>query len=430
MVPGFCRDCLLPVPESTSDERCPRCGSPRLLRHPELEMLTLAHLDCDAFYAAVEKRDNPALKDKPVIVGGGRRGVAMTACYVARRFGVRSAMPMFRALALCPEAVVVSPDMRKYAEVSRQIREILQSATPLVEPASLDEAYLDLAGTEAVHHRPPAITLADLARRIEREIGVTASIGLSYNKLLAKLASEMDKPRGFGVIGRAEAVAYLAARPARAIPGVGEKLAARLAADGIVTVGDLQRLGAEGMARRFGAMGRRLAALAHGHDERSVVADRPAKSISAENTFDHDLSRLPELEAELWSLCELVARRLKRHALAGRTVVLKLKTAQFRILTRHHTLAKPTQLAEAIYKAAQPLLAREVGQRRFRLIGVGATALEAADAADTPDLFAAAAKHDVALERAMDKVREKFGDSAIRKGRSLVARPRWARAEE
>src|SRR3990167_575943 len=186
---GFCRDCFSPVPEGA--ERCPACRRPRLLFHPELHALSVAHMDCDAFYAAVEKRDNPELQDKPLIVGGGQRGVVSTCCYIARIRGVRSAMPMFKALAACPDAVVVKPDMRKYAAVARDVRTLMRDLTPLVEPVSIDEAFLDLSGTERLHHASPAVSMGRLAKRIEEEIGITVSVGLSHNKFLAKMASDL-----------------------------------------------------------------------------------------------------------------------------------------------------------------------------------------------------------------------------------------------
>jgi DNA polymerase-4 len=418
---GLCRDCLFWLSDAEPMPRCPSCGGTRVITHPELGELTLAHIDCDAFYASVEKRDNPELSDRPVIVGGRKRGVAMTACYVARRYGVHSAMPMFKALALCPQAVVIRPDMEKYARVSRQVRAILADATPLVEPVSLDEAYLDLSGTSSVHARPAAATLADLARRIEHEIGITVSIGLSCNKVLAKLASEIDKPRGFGVIGAAEARGYLSGRPVRIIPGVGAKMAARLAADGITRIADLQALGADRLGLRYGAFGRRLAALAAGADDRVVVPDRDAKGISAETTFDRDLSTKAELEPELWRLCERVSERLKKAGLAGRTVVLKLKTDEFRILTRRHGIGHPTQYADILYQSAAALLAPEVGRRRYRLIGVGMADLIETDAI-APDLFAAGEPPGGRVEQVMDEVRARFGRDSIGKGRGLRRR--------
>ncbi len=418
MPAGLCRDCQTWLDDAEPHARCPSCGSARLVSHPEIGQLSLAHIDCDAFYASIEKRDNPALQDLPVIVGGGRRGVATTACYVARRFGVHSAMPMFKALALCPQAVVIRPDMEKYARVSRDVREILRAATPVLEPVSLDEAYLDLTDTTVAHGRPPAATLAALARRIEQELSITVSIGLSCNRFLAKLASEMDKPRGFGIIGRAEARGYLAGRPVRVIPGVGPKLAARLAADGITRIADLQALGPDRLGQRYGSTGRRLADLALGIDDREVVADRDAKAISAETTFDRDLQTAAELKPELWRLCERVAERMKKAELSGRTVVLKLKTSEFRILTRRQPLGRPTWYAEIVFHAAAALLTAELGRRRYRLIGVGLTDLAPADAGE-PELFAPVEAAGERVERAIDEVRARFGRGAIVKGRGL-----------
>ncbi len=215
---GLCRNCAADIPAQV--QRCPACGSPRTLFHAELNSLSIAHLDCDAFYASVEKRDDPGLRDKPVIVGGGRRGVVSAACYIARIRGVHSAMPMFKALKLCPEATVIRPDMDKYVAVGRQICELMREVSPLVEPLSVDEAFLDLSGTQRLHRASPAAALIRLINRIERDIGVTASIGLSYNKFLAKLASDMNKPRGFAIIGRAEALDFSIRSPSRASGGL------------------------------------------------------------------------------------------------------------------------------------------------------------------------------------------------------------------
>ncbi|MCO4809922.1 MAG: DNA polymerase IV, partial [Planktomarina temperata] len=198
-MPAFCRDCLTTF--ETAPRRCTACGRPRIAAHPELFSLSIAHMDCDAFYASVEKRDNPELASKPVIIGGGRRGVVSTACYVARVRGVKSAMPMFQALKLCPEAVVVRPRMEEYVKASAAIRKMMQELTPAIEPLSLDEAFLDMTGTTALHGAPPAVMLARLVKRMREELGLTGSIGLSHNKFLAKVASDLDKPRGFSVIG-------------------------------------------------------------------------------------------------------------------------------------------------------------------------------------------------------------------------------------
>lgn len=414
---GFCRDCFEDAPDSAA--RCPACGSPRLLRHPELHDLAIAHIDCDAFYATVEKRDDPSLRARPVIVGGGRRGVVSAACYVARTYGVRSAMPMFKALKACPDAVVIPPNMEKYAAVSRQVRALMLSVTPLVEPLSLDEAFLDLSGTAALHGASPARTLARLAARIEREIGVTASIGLSYNKFLAKLASDLDKPRGFAVIGRAEARDFLARLPVGAIWGVGRAMQAKLAADGIATIAQLQRMDEIELMRRYGVLGRRLARFARGEDDRAVEPEQPTKSVSAETTFETDVTDFATLEAVLWRLSEKVAARLKRHGLAGGGVTLKLKTADFRIRTRSRTLGRPTQLADALFRAARPLLEAEADGEAYRLLGVGASHITPAETADAPDLADPDALKRAAAERAIDAIRARHGAGAIGKGRGL-----------
>ncbi len=386
MVAALCRDCGEMFEAGPAD--CPRCGSARVVAHAELTELSIAHIDCDAFYAAVEKRDNPALADKPVIVGHpGGRGVVTTACYVARRFGPRSAMPMFKALELCPSAVVVPPDMAKYKRVGYQIREIFLSATPIVEPVSLDEAYLDLSPGARLQDRPAVAILAAMMSRIEREVGITASVGLGANKFLAKLASDLEKPRGFSVIGRGEARTFLQSLPVRKIMGVGPATAARMEKLGIETIGQLQELPEAEAVARFGRFGRRLAGFARGEDDRELVPDRPTKSVSAETTFAADIRDPGRILDELRPLCERVANRLQRGNLAGWTVVLKLKTGDFRILTRNHRLSDPTGRADVIFRHAVPLVTREADGRPFRLVGVGVTDLCPPDNADPPGLF-------------------------------------------
>ena len=420
---SLCRDCLKHVTSVEAADRCPRCGSPRLASHPELFDLTIAHVDCDAFFTAVEKRDNPQLVNKPVVVGGGRRGVVAAACYIARTYGVHSAMPMFKALKACPRAVVVAPDHRKYSAVSKQIRTLMRATTPLVEPLSVDEAFLDLSGTKRLHKRPPAETLAVLAKRIEDEIGVTASIGLSYNKFLAKTASDLEKPRGFSVIGRADARSFLALLPVTAIYGVGRAFARRLHGDGIATLAQVQALPPEVMSKRYGAIGARLAGLARGEDPRAVVARRPAKSISAETTFERDIAELARLESILWGLCEKVAGRLKHAEMSTGGITLKLKTDRFRQLTRSKSLDDPTQLAETLFRAARPLLRAEATGARYRLIGISAGNLAPGGAPDAPpDLLDQGTAARARAERAIDKVRAKYGEGAIGKGRALRGR--------
>ena len=382
----LCRDCLTHVDFDAT--ACPECGASRLISHDELPMLTIAHIDCDAFYAAVEKRDNPSLRDQPVIVGHpGGRGVVTTACYVARRYGPRSAMPMFKAMEMCPQAVVITPDMAKYKRVSGEIRAIFRDATPVIEPVSLDEAYLDVGSEVRQDPRMPAAVLANIAARVEKEVGLTVSIGLSYNKFLAKLASDLDKPRGYAVIGHAEAQRFLATLPVRRIAGIGAATARRMAEQGIETVADLQAMSEQELVARYGRFGRRLAGLVRGEDNRAVTPHRQAKSISAETTFAHDLRDPDELSAALRRLCERVAIRLQGGGLAGHTVVLKLKTSDFQILTRNRRLPSPTQRAEVIYEHARLALRGEADGRAFRLIGVGLADLGPPEQADPPDLF-------------------------------------------
>jgi DNA polymerase-4 len=417
----LCRDCLAESAEPAV--RCRACGSPRLAAHPELDRLAIAHIDCDAFYASVEKRDDPSLRDKPVIVGGGHRGVVSAACYIARIYGVRSAMPMFKALAACPHAVVIPPNMAKYSAVGGEIREMMRSLTPLVEPLSIDEAFLDLSGTEHLHHGSPVRSLARLALEIERRIGVTVSIGLSYNKFLAKVASDLDKPRGLAVIGRGEVLEFLGPKPVGLIWGVGKALQSRLAADGIAHIADLRRFEEAALIARYGSIGRRLFRFARGEDDRSVDPDGEIKSVSAETTFDEDIAEPDRLAAELWPLCEKVSARLKRHGLDGQSVHLKLKTADFKLLSRSRRLGRATQLAEVLYRAALPLLDAEATGRRYRLIGIGAADLAPAGSEAQHDLLDRDAQHQAAVEKVMDELRSRLGTDAIRKGRGLLSSP-------
>lgn len=411
---GFCRDCFTPV--SGDERRCKSCGSPRLLRHMELHHLSIAHIDCDAFYAAVEKRDRPELADKPVIIGGGTRGVVSTACYIARIHGVKSAMPMFKALKLCPDAVVIKPDMGKYAEAGRSVRQLMLEVTPLVEPLSIDEAFLDLTGTARLHGMSPALTLAHLIGRITETVGITASVGLSHNKFLAKLASDLEKPRGFSVLGKAETLGFLATRPVGFIWGVGKAMQEELARGGITMISQLQQMEKTELMRRYGSMGARLYHLSRGEDQRIVSTDDHSKSISAETTFNTDIADRAELERILWPLAEKVSRRAKAEGVAGHTVVLKLKTADFKLRTRNVSLGDPTLLANRIYDAALPLLQREATGTAFRLIGIGIAGLvEARPETETETLDVTTAARAKA-ELAVDRIRDKFGRTAVGRG--------------
>ena len=386
MTRGLCRDCC----EITDgqDAACTRCGGGRWFAHTEIETLGIAHIDCDAFYASVEKRDRPELRDEPVIVGHpGGRGVVTTACYIARQFGVRSAMPMFQALEQCPHATVIAPEMAKYKRVSEDIRTIFGAATSIIEPVSLDEAYLDLTDDYRTEAPPAAEALALIAARVVREVGITVSIGLSCNKFLAKLASELRKPHGFSVIGQAEAKSFLAPLSVRKIHGVGAVTAQRMEASGLKTIADLQALPEAALVARFGKFGQRLAQFAHGEDSRRVTPDRPTKSISAETTFNQDTGSADRLREVAGPLSQRVAAQLARKGLAGRSVVLKLKTSDFRLLTRSRSLAHPTQRADIIFESVAGLIDKEADGRTYRLIGVGIGDLGEATAADPIDLF-------------------------------------------
>jgi DNA polymerase IV len=398
--------------------RCPRCDPGRVVSHPELFSLTIAHIDCDAFYASVEKRDRPELAARPVIVGGGVRGVVTAACYVARIHGVRSAMPMFKALKACPDAVVIKPDFAKYVAASRHIRQLMSTLTPLLQPLSIDEAVLDMAGTDALHGAPPAVILARFAQRVEREVGVTVSVGLARNRLLAKIAAGRDKPRGFAVIGN-EAAKLLATEPVRLLPGVGPALAKRLEGLGITLLGHLQGLGERDAMRKLGEDGPSLVRRARGEDTRLVDPSRETKSVSAETTFDTDLSGMREMERHLWRLSEKLARRLREHELSAAGVVLKLKTASFAIRTRAARLPAPTVLPDRLFDAAQALLAKEATGTAFRLIGIGANPLAALDAADRGDLADTETPRRAAAQAAIDSLRSRFGDAAVTRGRGL-----------
>lgn len=422
-ISGVCRDCATAI-RGPVIARCTNCNSPRLVWHDEIDQLTVAHLDCDAFYAAVEKRDNPDLANRPVIIGGGQRGVVATACYIARTYGVHSAQPMFKARQACPDAVVISPDMAKYSAASRQVRELMESWTPQIQPLSIDEAFLDLSGTERLHGKCAAQSLVTLATRIEQQVGITVSIGLSYNKSMAKLASELDKPRGFACLARQEIIAFLADKPVSWIWGVGKATTARLYKDGITHIGQLQQRSESDLVVRYGKFGHRLYKFSRGEDSRPVETRRQAKSISAETTFATDISDLAHLERRLWQLCEKVSHRAKAAGHHGAGITLKLKTKDFRIRTRNTQLPAPSNLAAEIFQHARPLLAQETTGTTFRLIGIGLTGIQKSEAeARQPrqqTLLSDPAPQHHAVEQALDVIRGKFGTNAIDKGRGFA----------
>ena len=417
---ALCRDCLTRLDGSITHQRCPNCGRRRVVAHEELFDLSIAHMDCDAFYASVEKRDNPELADKPVIIGGGKRGVVSTACYIARIRGVRSAMPMFQALKLCPDAVVISGRMKVYVDVSRQIRALMEELTPSIEPLSLDEAFLDLTGTSKLHGAPPAVMLARLTKRMKEEIGVTGSIGLSHNKFLAKVASDLDKPHGFSVIGKAETGDFLRPKPVRMIWGIGPAAQSALDKAGIRTFDDLLRWDQTDLTARFGGMGERLWHLARGQDHRRVTRNAPVKSISKETTFFEDTSDPDLLDGHIWRLAEQVSDRAKARGKAGRVVTLKLKQANFQTLTRRQSLGDGTQIADRIYRTARALFDQVGDKGPYRLIGVGISDLIDEVQADlSGDLLDPQAAQRVQAEKATDLIRDRFGTDAIKKGRAL-----------
>lgn len=416
---NFCRACA----SQTSAPRCAACGDEQSIAHDELEQLSLAHLDCDAFYASVEKRDDPSLQPHPVIVGGGKRGVVSTCCYVARAYGVRSAMPMFKALKLCPQAKVVSGDMRKYAEEGRIIRTMMETLTPQVEPLSIDEAFMDLGGTEALHGGAPAQSLIKLQNRIWEERQLTVSIGLSFNKFLAKTASDLDKPRGFSVIGRGEALAFLEPRAVATLPGVGPANAAALERNGLKRIGDIRAAGAQRMRALHGDWGAHLFLLSMAQDHRRVDPDGERKSISAETTFFEDVCEIEALEDILWPLCEKVAARCRASDTAGRTLTLKLKDVRFKIITRRRQLPEPTLLAHRIFETARELLSGDAdGRTKYRLIGVGLSDFSDAADADKGDMLDVETPKRAAAEAAVASARAKFGKGAVQTGRALKAR--------
>ena len=399
---------------------CYFCQSPRLIKHPELGHLAIAHVDCDAFYASVEKRDKPELRDTPVLIGGSRRGVVAAACYIARTYGIKSAMPMYKALKKCPDAVVIPPNMKKYAAISKAVKAMMLQTTPLVQSISIDEAYLDLSGTNRLHQGVPAFTMARLANDVQKKLGITVSIGLSYNKFLAKLASDMDKPNGFSVIGEQNIKKFLANYPIQAISGVGRSLETKLKNDGIYTIFDLQRCSIQELQKRYGSIGARLFNFSNGIDSRVITPNPPAKSVSKEVTFSYDKRGLEQLKPVLWRLCDQLSSSLKSKNKFGKTITLKLKTSKFRTITRSKTIKAPTQLADVIYRVAFELLIPN-SRNTYRLMGVGLSTLSDNIGSVETD-FDFLDDHDIKqekLEKTIDQIREKVGANAIGKGRGF-----------
>ena len=368
----------------------------------------------DAFYASVEQRDDPRLRARPVIVGGdARRGVVLAASYEVRPFGVRSAMPMARALRLAPDAVVVRPRHEVYADVSARVFAILESVTPLCEPLSLDEAFLDVTGSTRLFGTPGDIARA-LRRRIADELGLPSSAGIAPVKLVAKIASDLAKPNGQVEVAADGGAAFLAPLPVSRLWGVGPKSASRLASLGIATVGDVARLDPAYLERRLGPGGRDLWEQACAIDPRPVIPDREAKSIGAEETFDDDLAGVEALRPHVHDQALRVGHRLRRAGLRARTIQLKLKRADFSLVTRRATFDEPTDDGQTLYRAAERLLEREPAHPT-RLTGVSAQNLIARDAAQL-GLFAPPARPADALNRTLDAITARFGSAAITTG--------------
>ena len=416
-ITSICRECL-----STFDSKvlyCANCESLNLISHKEIEKLDIAHVDCDAFYASIEKRDNPKLKNSAVIIGGGKRGVVATACYVARIKGVRSAMPMHKALKLCPSATIIKPNMSKYRDASRKIQNLMNQLTPLTEPISLDEAFLDLSGTKKLHKKIPAVLLAELSKKINQEVGISVSIGLSYNKFLAKICSDLDKPKGFSLLGRGDSKKFLSSQPVEILWGVGKILKRKLNDDGIKTISQIEELGIKEVINRYGSIGSHIYSLSQGKDLRRVVPQRQIKSISHETTFENDISDKEVLEKKLWSLCEKVSKRSKEKGLGGQTITLKLKTKEFKLISRSCTIDEPTQIGELIFQNSKTLLDREDDKIKYRLIGVGISNLKDSELCDLYDLINISKTKNAKIEYAIDDIRNKFGKDLIKKGRSI-----------
>ena len=416
-ITSICRECL-----STFDSKvlyCANCESLNLISHKEIEKLDIAHVDCDAFYASIEKRDNPKLKNSAVIIGGGKRGVVATACYLARIKGVRSAMPMYKALKLCPSAIIIKPNMSKYRDASRKIQNLMNQLTPLTEPISLDEAFLDLSGTKKLHKKIPAVLLAELSKKINQEVGISVSIGLSYNKFLAKICSDLDKPKGFSLLGRGDSKKFLNSQPVEILWGVGKILKRKLNDDGIKTISQIEELGIKEVINRYGSIGSHIYSLSQGKDLRRVVPQRQIKSISHETTFENDISDKEVLEKKLWSLCEKVSKRSKEKGLGGQTITLKLKTKEFKLISRSCTIDEPTQIGELIFQNSKTLLDREDDKVKYRLIGVGISNLKDSELCDLYDLINISKTKNAKIEYAIDDIRNKFGKDLIKKGRSI-----------
>ncbi len=382
----------------------------------------IAHIDMDAFYAAVEVLDNPDLRGRPVIVGGSsHRGVVSAASYEAREFGVHSAMPLYQARRLCPQGVFLPVRMKRYHDVSRIVMKCLYDFSPLIEQVSVDEAYIDLTGTEKLFGDP-----WNVARLIKEKIGdrtsLTCSIGVSTNKLLSKIASDMNKPDGITIIPPEEVRRFLDDLPIGRVPGIGARSEEDLAKIGIKRIGDVMKVSPRFLSEHFGKFGERLRAIAEGKADSPLVPYSQPKSVSHEQTLDEDTNDTEELRRYLRRQAGGVGRRLRRYGLQGKTVVLKIKFSDFTQITRSSTLNRPTQVGKTIYTEAARLLGAQSLRRKVRLIGVGVTGLEPAGEKGQLDLFAARERDEekwARAERAIDEITERFGNGKVEPGTVL-----------
>jgi DNA polymerase IV len=386
------------------------------MERPKAAYRAIAHLDLDAFYASVEENLDPSLKGKPVIVGGGERGVVATANYLARRYGVHSAMPMRTARRLCPHAVYLQGNYRAYKECSRRLMALLAEYSPLVERVSLDEAYVDLTGTERLFG-PVVKTARAIQRRVSEELGLSISVGLATNKLVAKVASDLEKPQGFTVVRPGEEQGFLAPLPVERLPGVGPALLAQLSDRGVGTIGDLASVPENLMSLSFGEVGETLSRRARGLDSRAVTPSEPVKSISRETTFAEDVSDSELLEQTLRGLSDDVCRRLRGHRLEARTITVKIRYADFVTHTRSRTLPRPLDVDEVIFKEVLALF-REARKRRYRIRLVGMGLTNFVPRAWQDDLFDQELPLLRELDLKLDEIRAKYGSKVIRRGAS------------
>ena len=378
----------------------------------------ILHIDMDAFYASVEQLDDPALIGKCVIVGGtSSRGVVSAASYEARKYGVHSAMPIFQARKKCPQGVFIPPRMSRYKAVSRQIMALLKTYTPLVEPVSIDEAYLDISGCGQMFGDPETIALS-IKQKIKDTVQLTCSVGVAPNKFLAKIASDMDKPDGFVIIPESKVKAFIENLPIRKVPGVGAMTHKKLDAMGIKTLGDVRRFSEASLIGRLGKFGHRLFELASGSDESPVVPSPEHKSISSEETLAVNTSDKSFLNQYMLRQSEDVGRQLRKLALKAKTVTIKIKHGDFKQITRSHTIMAPTRSSETIYKEAKKLLDAYPMKNQVRLIGVGVSGLVSESAPTQLSLFENQKKEDrrwEKVDKALDSISQKFGKSAVKR---------------